>query len=816
MQLGLVMFLKLLKTDLLPLAVILLVPLFIIGGALFPHKALLPADLLSGYPAWQGSFESQKISNGLLSDVMLQFYPWRKLAYEEAQTTGRFPLWNPYELTGQPLVANAQSALFYPPNFLLHWIRPENVVAICAYFNLILLGICTLYFCREIDLTKTASLFAAITGMLSGPVIVWLGYPIVNSMASFPLMLLAGEKILNGRRLIPWIGALGVGIGLSILGGHPETTFYICVAFGLYFLLRLIVKKPGFKKGLLWLGAVLAGIFIGLLIGAIQWIPFIEFLSHSATLSEGGRSMGGTQIFFSNDWRYNLSTIVTFLIPNFFGSPVTHNYFWPFPNYQNYNEQTVYFGLIPLALSFSVLFNRRRRSQASILIGISLLFLAVAWRLPGFEVVNHIPPFSLLLNSRLKMLASLMLAMVAGIGLDDWMNPEQNDRSSSRYRIPALLPVIFSLTLFGVIGFANLFFPNLNFHDSRYQAFIEHLVYQVFNINQPQIMVSIAVPAFFLLLCLLYWRRIISRAWFGFSVITITLIELVVIAWQYNPVTDKSLVYPEIPLVSLIRQESQPFRTLSTDLSLFPPNAGAAYRIAQIEGYDYPVSSSIFDLYRAQGGDKVSHRQVWSFNYPLVDWLNIRYVISAVPIQKNGYSLVLDQPSYKVYRNENAFPRAYMVYDYQVIEDKAKLLETMVSTPEILKEKALFSQIPPNIPAVNDLLIDKIPAEVEFLSYRMDRSVLKVNSARAGFLVMSDLYTKGWKATIDGQPTSVLNSDYAYRAVYVPEGQHQVEFYYQPYSFTLSKTLSLLGVLILLSLWLYHGFVVHKISVISL
>ena len=460
--------------------------------------------------------------------------------------------------------------------------------------------------------------------------------------------------------------------------------------------------------------------------------------------------MGGTNLFFSKDWLYNLSTSVTFLVPNFFGSPVSHNYLWPFPTYQNYNEQTIYFGLIPLAISLSVLFNRRRRPHATILIGISLFLLAVAWRLPVFELVNHIPPFSLLLNSRLKMLVPLLMAIVAGIGLDDWLNPEHEKGPGTGKRLSALVPVLSTLVLFGVIFLVNLFFSHLKFQNSSIQAFVEHLVYRVFNINQPRVMISLVVAVIFLILCILFWRGSINLNWFGYSIITIALIELVVLDWNYNPAVEKSLVYPEIPIASLARQESQPFRIMSTDLSLFPPNAGAAYRIAQIEGYDYPIFQSEFDLYQAQGGDKASHRQVWSIDYPLVNWLNIRYVISSVPIQKNGYSLVLDQPAYKVYRNENAYPRAYMVYDYQVIEDRAKLLQTMTSSPEMLNQKVLFNQPPADVPEVNGSLTVEAPAQVEFVDYSMDRAVINVNSTGAGFLVMSDLYTKDWKAKIDG------------------------------------------------------------------
>lgn len=151
-----------------------------------------------------------------------------------------------------------------------------------------------------------------------------------------------------------------------------------------------------------------------------------------------------------------------------------------------------------------------------------------------------------------------------------------------------------------------------------------------------------------------------------------------------------------------------------------------------------------------------------------------------------------------------------MVYDYQVVEDRAKLLQTMVSTPEILEVKVLFNQLPPNVPAMGSSVTGEIPAKVVISYYGMDRSVLNVNTAQAGFLVMSDLYTKDWKATIDGAPATLLNANYAYRAVVLPEGQHQVEFYYAPASFTIGKTLSLSGLIILIVLCISEVYTVKK------
>lgn len=51
----------------------------------------------------------------LLGDVLfwglpsLQFYPWRHFAMGEF-AAGRFPLWNPYNGAGAPLLANYQSS----------------------------------------------------------------------------------------------------------------------------------------------------------------------------------------------------------------------------------------------------------------------------------------------------------------------------------------------------------------------------------------------------------------------------------------------------------------------------------------------------------------------------------------------------------------------------------------------------------------------------------------------------------------------------------------------------------------------------------
>ncbi|MGA9396701.1 MAG: hypothetical protein WBV22_00455, partial [Anaerolineaceae bacterium] len=61
--------------------------------------------LLTGRPMFWGA-------------VFLQFTPWRVIAFDQV-LSGHLPLWNSLSGMGAPLAANYQSALFYPPTWLL-------------------------------------------------------------------------------------------------------------------------------------------------------------------------------------------------------------------------------------------------------------------------------------------------------------------------------------------------------------------------------------------------------------------------------------------------------------------------------------------------------------------------------------------------------------------------------------------------------------------------------------------------------------------------------------------------------------------------
>ena len=59
-----------------------------------------------------------------------------------------------------------------------------------------------------------------------------------------------------------------------------------------------------------------------------------------------------------------------------------------------------------------------------------------------------------------------------------------------------------------------------------------------------------------------------------------------------------------------------------------------------------------------------------------------------------------------------------------------------------------------------------------------------------GFLVLTDLYHRGWRARVDGQPTPVYLANFLFRAVYLPPGPHVVDFVFEPLSLRLGLAIS--------------------------
>ena len=199
-----------------------------------------------------------------------------------------------------------------------------------------------------------------------------------------------------------------------------------------------------------------------------------------------------------------------------------------------------------------------------------------------------------------------------------------------------------------------------------------------------------------------------------------------------------------------------------------------------------PTARTVADL---EGGLKY---------YPVLAMLNTKYIV----IDGNSYPLT---------------------YDYSL--GNAWFVERSRTAPTADAEMAALGEIDPGREAV---IFDAQAAEgtaAEYPGAAEGRIVLKeyspnrlsydVSAAARGLAVFSEIYyPAGWKAYIDGEEVPVLRADYTLRALLIDEGDYEVEFVYDPGSFTLGKNISLASslaiILALAGCILYSFFYGHK------
>lgn len=72
------------------------------------------------------------------------------------------------------------------------------------------------------------------------------------------------------------------------------------------------------------------------------------------------------------------------------------------------------------------------------------------------------------------------------------------------------------------------------------------------------------------------------------------------------------------------------------------------------------------------------------------------------------------------------------------------------------------------------------PAAAPAISYLPDSLELEVVCPDDGWLLVTDRWSRGWKATVNSRPAEVFGGNLVYRAVCVKAGSNDVRFSYEP------------------------------------
>jgi hypothetical protein len=196
---------------------------------------------------------------------LLQFVPWRTLAFELVRS-GHLPLWNPYLGMGAPLLANHQSALLYPPNWLLAFFDAGWGEGVLVAAHLVFAGGGILLFLRRLRLGFLASVIGAIAYASSTYLVSRAGFFSMNAAAAWlPWLVLSADLVALAsassfsKKSLGAVAALSVAVGVQALAGHAQTMAYslvVALAWSIWRSLSAGGLRAGIRLVWLWLAGL--------------------------------------------------------------------------------------------------------------------------------------------------------------------------------------------------------------------------------------------------------------------------------------------------------------------------------------------------------------------------------------------------------------------------------------------------------------------------------------------------------------------------------------------------------------------------------
>lgn len=487
----------------------------------------MPGDLMVGaYWPW---LERIPVKNPIISDVFSQIYIWKSLVAESYRHF-QWPLWNPYSYSGYPLLANFQSAAFSPLNLFLILLGDHVGWTALIIFG-VLGSLVSMYFLlRVLGYQKNSSVVGAVSYAFSGYAMVSMEF----ATASQVLVWIPWLFILIERK--KYLNKLPIIIFLIITSGHFQGMVYSLSLASIYFIYR-------FQKLKYWIVFVTIGLFLS----AAQLLPTLELFKYAVRSGEN-------YISHYNYGLFPISQLVTLIAPDFFGNPVTRNYwgFW------NYHETTIYLGIFSLlALVFSI-YDWRKLKNGKFFLITALVSLLLALDTPIGRLVYflNIPGLSTSGGGRIIMLFTFASGVLTAYAYQN---------------INTLKKFWGVIVTFGVIIGMVVILKFLH---------IENMTVALRNLVYPIIILS---------------GFMLAIRYFKTGILIIVIFDLFKFGWKYNPFVKPNLVFPKTQSIELIKDKIGFARMDREKGEIMPPNTWAAYRFMSPSGYD-PLAISDYVL----------------------------------------------------------------------------------------------------------------------------------------------------------------------------------------------------------------------------
>ncbi len=225
-----------------------------------------------------------------------------------------------------------------------------------------------------------------------------------------------------------------------------------------------------------------------------------------------------------------------------------------------------------------------------------------------------------------------------------------------------------------------------------------------------------------------------------------------------------------------------------------------AYGLQDLRGYDgmQPlVHGDVLGISHEGGAYRVIRDDE---PFQVLDLMNVKYVFakSTQHLPAPHFTPVLEEAGTTLFRNERAFPRAFLVGAVRIASRPDSLHVIRSNQVDLRREAVLYE------PLREGQSVD--PAEpgaegaARVTRYEDTHVEIATEASGRRLLVLGDLDYPGWRATIDGAPAHIVRANRGLRAVVLPAGRHRVAFTFAPLSVRIGGSLSLAALAVLVAL----------------
>jgi hypothetical protein len=809
-------------------------------------------------PAFKGMMVAQHDAEG-----------WRGMAQQSLEFKekyGRYPLWTNSTFSGMPTFQIIIGSTYNITLAWLHYVFTAFLPDPAGLFFLACVGFYILTMALGIR-PKIAILGSLAYAYASySAVIVAVGHTTKFSSMGYAPAVLAGLVLLSQRKYLLGFIVTLVFATLLFYQNHVQIAYYtllVAACFGVVYAIRALRQNQGlhFLKvaGL----AIVAGV-MGMLSYAVVLLPTYTYAKETMrggrselTMpgQQGNKTHGGLNKDYAFDYSYGLTEVLTIAVPRMYGGSSAEmqpgsetakvfaektgmseeqgdEYAQSMPAYwgpQAGTSGAVYFGaIICMLFIFACVYYSGWNSQW--IIAATVLGIMLAWgrHFAAFNyfLFDHLPFYNKFRAPSMAMvIPQLTFPLMAVLGLNQMLDTNWDKKELwKRFKQASVITGIFVAILVALYFMFEYRGENdLSIRDRLTQGMLQQMSQQrqistdmqqqaadfgrsVVNalkkdrqsLYGSDLIRSIIFIALAMGLLYLWGKNKVNKNILSIGLTILVFIDLIGVDLRYlsskNYVDRDQLEEAFVPTAAdlQIKRDTGYYRVFNNSdgdpFQLSGATPRTSYLHNNVGGY-HPAKLALYN--------DLIQRQIARGNVSVFNMLNTKYFIVSNPETRQPF----------VQQNPGALGAAWFVsavrYVNNADEEIAALSKFNPADTAIVDKREQSKLI---YPPQRDS-----SAKIQLLEQKNDILTYKSSSRTNGIAVFSEIYYPyGWTATIDGKEVPIARVNYVLRALAVPAGEHQIQFRFEPASFTIGDRISLIIGIISILIVLYGAYVLWK------